>query len=260
MSKKWWNLFVEFEGENPGSSASDGSEPLDLDDVDALLARTRALTGDVDTPDEAPPPPEPVTATPPPLPPSAHVAPVSAAAPAFIEGRSFDQIYAEQGCVPPAPKTVDEVIRFLDGLKAMPTAVQHQALDAMDQADTTWTIEDVILDAHNKVEALRRASQSLQATVQVARQRCQEEMDAQDQLSAAATEKIGAEIASLREQIASLESLKDQELAEAQLAKASAQESIQATEQQCGRETARYEHEIARLTQFIQTFSGGVTR
>ncbi len=256
--KKWWNMFVEFEGEGPHSAGSGGGPP-DAEDIDALLARTRALTQEAgvptsEAPDAPPPPPSAPSPSPPSAAPQLSLPPATGAASTIAEGTPLAQIYAAEGCVPPSPKTVEEIVMFLDGLKAMPVTVQQQALEAMDNADTSWSIDDVLVDAQNKIEALRRATEGLSGVLDAAQYEVQSDIDNQAALIAKATSTIDAEIEEHRNQIAELESLRDQEIQAAELAQEQARERLLTSQHAAGREAARYQTEMDRLARFVATF------
>ena len=252
MAKKsWLSMFVEFEEEPKKASAADSSH-MNATDIDALLAETRAMTA-ASSGDDAPPVFEiPLThsgdgSPPPPV-------PSSGPPPPFVEARPFADIYAEQGCVPPSPKSVDEVIVFLDGLKTMPDSVQKQALSAMDNADASWTLDDVALDARNKIEALSRAKNGLSETLASAVTAAEAEITAQDAIISSANNTINDNIDSLRAQIVDLEVLRDAENIAAETHNATVRSNLQSTVESCGRESARFQAESTRLGHFIKTF------
>src|SRR5687768_12451450 len=72
----------------------------------------------------------------------------------ITKGRIFSEIYAEQS-VMSSPKTAEEVLKIIDGMSALPIEVRKISIEAMDLADDSWTIEDVKLDASNKIAALQ---------------------------------------------------------------------------------------------------------
>ena len=69
-------------------------------------------------------------------------------------GIALDSIYAAAG-VPSSAYPAERVLKILDGLAAMDSATKRAAIAAMDAADDTWTVDDVIGDAARKATALR---------------------------------------------------------------------------------------------------------
>ena len=95
-----------------------------------------------------------------PLPPLVARAPV-ATAPTFTpdsdlvlpEGVELATIYAEAG-VPPAPFPIEKLAKVVEGLNQLDAATKKIVVASMDDADDTWTIEDVLRDARAKGAAL----------------------------------------------------------------------------------------------------------
>jgi len=251
MAKKtWMSMFIVQDDQQDTASEGDNTN-LDVADIDTLLAETRALTEQAGGIASGRPPPSAADAIS-----AAAVAPAPpiGTASSIVEGRALAEVYAEQGCVPPSPKSVNEVITFLNGLSSMPEAVQKQALAAMDNADVSWTLDDVVLDARNKVEALNRAKAGLADTMSVASSKANAEIADQDALISNATTTIHDSIAALQTQIAELEQLRDTENTAAEAHKTSAREALKSTVEACGREASRFDTEATRLGHFIKTF------
>ena len=147
--KKGWasaftGLFIQTDDNGAGASGGSGEV-----DIEALLRETSAMTSDL--PDSAPPP----RAS---APPSPYGTPAAASAPipaGLVIGQPLVELYEAYG-VPKSPKSVEEIVLFLQGLKNMPHNVQTQALKAMDDADPNWSIADVLHDGRNKIAALSK--------------------------------------------------------------------------------------------------------
>jgi hypothetical protein len=95
------------------------------------------------------------------------------------EPLSFEQIYAQQN-VPAMPYSVEKLMKVIEGLRAMPREMQLSAINAMDAADDTWTMQDVLLDTERKTAALRAHQTQLAAQVQAAEQQMQQQLSSID--------------------------------------------------------------------------------
>lgn len=88
-------------------------------------------------------------------------APAASASPSFQdeadlslpEGVDFATIYAE-GDVPATPFTIEKLAKLVDGLNQLDASTKKTAVSAMDAADDSWKIEDVIADGQAKIAAL----------------------------------------------------------------------------------------------------------
>jgi len=152
-------------------------------------------------------PAEPLPAAPEPAPAAPAAAAADAAPPAapisasaeIVEAVPLDQIYAD-GQVPSCAYPAEQLLRVLGGLKAMDLATRKAAISAMDAADDSWRIEDVLLDAERKIKALQTRKQMLTAQAQAAEAEAAarvRERDAQQQSA----------LDSVRKQIADLQAL-----------------------------------------------------
>ncbi|MED5372133.1 MAG: methyl-accepting chemotaxis protein [Myxococcota bacterium] len=214
-------------------SSHDGDQ-----DIDKILAETRAMMGETETPaveEEAAPDPEPVA--PPP----------QVSVPAEIqEGRAFEDIYAEAG-VPESPYPAEQMLKLLDGLKAMGPRERKMAVMAMDAADDRWTIADPVLDAQRKIDSLRSESARLDAFAEKAEAEAQAGLQAQEDYKSEATQTI-------RKQISELEALLEEELRKVAEEKASIHLKLESTRGAVTREKARFEAEMDSLFTLSQTF------
>jgi len=244
--KKSWgqaftSLFVETD-----------SEPVSTDsiDIDALLAGTSSS----DLPDvdfEAPSAP-----APPPIPPQAAAPPpvaAPAAGPRLEIGQPLKEFYTNYG-VPASPKTVEEIILFLQGLQGMPQTVQNQALKAMDEADPNWTLADVVLDGRYKIDALAKAKLAVDQQVQAVQASAAAEVAEHSAYLDNAQNTISAQIASLQEQIAELEELLVAEKRSVATQQAAAEERAASIALDARTEHERIDNEIKRITRIVDVF------
>lgn len=218
------------EAERTNLEATEGEE-LSQEDVDRILADARGT----DAPAEAP-----ETAAPAPVPPA------PAYATGVDEGRDLDAIYAEMS-VPSSPFPAEKLLKLLDGLRAMDAHTRKTAVLAMDSADENWTIEDAMLDAQRKIEALERAKMRVRSTVQATEESAKRELDETAKYQDEATSTI-------RKQIADLEAMLQRELESVASQKATIQARVEAERAAASREAKRFDQEIARLSEIAKTF------
>ena len=215
------------------AKASETGEELSKEDIDRILSDARTPKGK-DPPRPANPP----------------ATPAAAPAPAYesgvTEGRDLAAIYGEMR-VPPSPFPAEKLLKLLDGLRAMDAHTRKAAVLAMDAADDTWTIEDAILDAHRKTEALEQAKKRVKSTVgaseETARRELEETAKYQDEVTA-----------TIKKQIADLEAMLQRELESVATQKAAIQARVEADRAAGERESKRYDEEIARLSDIAKTF------
>lgn len=184
-------------------------------------------------------------------PPPAEPPPVPMAVTEVVEGRAWDDIYAEAG-LPASPYPAERLLRLIDGLRAMDPATRLTAVRAMDAADDSWTIEDPLLDAQRKIAALESYTQGLQAQVAADGEQAAAEIAALK----ATEDKAVAEI---RKQIEGLERLLEREMHKTAENIAALEAGIAAEREAAGREARRIEAEIARLREIPNQFSSTTT-
>ena len=229
---------VELEGEQAPAGA-----PASADDIERILQETRQLMDESEEPD---PPAEPQDPPPPEEPPAVVV---DENTPTTLEERSFEAIYQAAG-VPEAPYPAEKMLRVLDGLRAMDTAMRKAAVMAMDAADDDWTLEDPLLDAQRKVAVLQKERTNIEAVAIAAEQQAQADLAAQDDYKTQAADTI-------RQQIVELEGLLEQELQKVANEKANIMRQLEETKTNCQAETARFDGEITRLGTLTSTFGTG---
>lgn len=192
--------------------------------------------------------PQPYGEQPPPLP-QADLQPVVVND--ILEGQPFETIFAEAG-VPPSPYPAERLLRLIDGLRAMDEATRRTAVQAMDAADDSWTIEDPVLDAQRKMQALQSYSDALVQQVDSTEQQSAAEIAALQ----AAEENAVAEI---RKQIAGLEKLLEREMQKTAATIATRQAEVSSARAAAQREMARVEAEVARLRDIAVQFANTPT-
>ena len=225
------NLVELDEEETSQPSPRDGDE-----DIDKILAETRALMGQADG--------APATAE---SAPQAEAAPPPVSVPAEIkEGQAFEEIYAAAG-ISESPYPAEQMLKLLDGLKAMGPKERKMAVMAMDSADDRWTISDPVLDAQRKIATLQTETQRLEAFQAQAEAQAQADLEAQETYKAQASSTI-------RQQISELEELLEQELRKVADEKAAIHVRVEAARSAVVREKARYEQHIETLYVLSTTF------
>src|SRR5690349_12438087 len=153
-----------------------------------------------DAPASSPPPPAPVSA------------PADSASTEIVEALPLEQVYADRQ-IPQCPYPAEKLLKVLTGLRAMDAATRRAAISAMDAADDSWRIEDVLLDAEHKIKALEARKQTLAAQANAADSEAAARVRAREQQQQDAVE-------SVRKQIADLQGLMEREVAKATADKA----------------------------------------
>jgi hypothetical protein len=156
---------------------------------------------------------------------------------------NFDDIYANAG-VSASAYPAERLLRLVDGLSAMDSATRLMAIKAMDAADESWTIDDPLVDAAAKVQALTRHAERLQLNLQKVEQETQGRLNA----VAARQEKV---VGDIRKQMAELDALVAREVARAAQETAEHEASLKDTRDQTARELAQ----LAQASQRLQGLS-----
>jgi hypothetical protein len=162
------------------------------------------------------------------------------------EGTPFESHYLAAN-VPETPYPAEKLLRLLDGLRAMDATTRKAAVLAMDAADDSWTIADVVLDAQRKSRALVQAGEALKSQVTAVVDQARQQKDARDQYLAAAT-------AQIRKRIEELEQTLQKEITDIAAQKAQLDSQVEAAESAYRRESARLETEQRRLAEIPSTF------
>ena len=206
--------------------------PTDPAEIERLLQSALSEKPAAAAPTASPPPP-----------------PVPSAPSGALDGRTYADIYATSGA-PASPYPAEKRLKVLDKLGEMDTTMRKTVVAALDAADESWTIEDPVIDARKKIEALRFAGVQVASDLKIAEDRTLTEVREQDTYLTDATTKIQA-------QIAELQALLQQEASAVATKKAEAESRLQAARAAAARETSRLEQESTRLNQ-IPTLFGTV--
>lgn len=204
----------------------------------AQAAAEEAAGAAVTTPAAAEEPPPPLMPSEPP--------PVHYVTEAVAPGLSFEELYREAH-IPSSPFPAERLLRLLDGLRAMDEATRKAAVRAMDEADENWNIDDPVLDAQRKIQALDAFCQALEA--KMARRKEQAAADMAN--LKAAHEQTSREI---RKQISELEKLLDRETQKTAEKMAALEAECNTLQNQVDSEKTRMQQEIARLSEISAQF------
>lgn len=162
-----------------------------------------------------------------------------------------EAVYA-QARIAPSVYPAERLLRLLDGLNAMDPATRLMAIQAMDAADESWSIEDPLRDAAAKTQALGAHAQQLQTRLQAL------QSDTQAQLATVAIRQEQV-VGDIRKQIAELEALVARELARAAQETAAHTAHLQAASDQTDRELAAVAQLLQRLTHLAAQFGAAAT-
>ena len=149
----------------------------------------------------------------------------------------FEPIYAHAG-IAPALYPAERLLRLLDGLSAMDEATRRMAIQAMDAADESWSIDDPLADAAAKAQALAAHAEQLRQSLQALQAESQQKLQA----IAARQEQV---VGDIRQQIAELEALVSRELARSAQETAAQEANLKAAQDQAAREL----HELGLVRQ-----------
>lgn len=207
------------------------SAPAGDDDIDAIIRRAAQAEAAIST-------------APPPLP--GDAAPAAPAVAGIEEGLSFADIYARKGLTE-AQFPVERLLKLVDGLRALDPATRRAAITAMDVADETWSMEQVLADADAKVAALRGHQRQMQGTA--------------DAVVQSSRERIGAlensrdgRVAELRQQIAALEAQIQDAIGTTAADVARLQSESESNKAALLRETQRIDAHILNLDELVAQF------
>lgn len=164
----------------------------------------------------------------------------------IAEAANFDEIYAAAG-VPASPYPAEKLLKVLEGLRSMPEEQQRLTIQAIDQADDEWSIQDPINDATVKIAALRDAQ------THALRQAKSIESHGQQQLAEIDRRRETA-VAGIRQQIADLNALLEREVQKAAESSAAVQTEIRAAADAGLRATRQIEAEINKLQTLVRSF------
>jgi hypothetical protein len=162
------------------------------------------------------------------------------------ENVPLERIYAD-GNVPASPYPAERLLKVLNGLRAMDIGTRRAAILAIDAADDSWKIEDVLLDADRKIKALEARKQYLAAQTAAADAAAKDDIERRERKQQEA-------VAAIRQQITDMQAMMEREVASATRDKNEAQARAAAAHQACERETARLNAQISHLQEVLDTF------
>jgi hypothetical protein len=163
----------------------------------------------------------------------------------------LEQVY-QAASVPPAPYPAERLLRLLDGLKAMDEVTRRQAIQAMDAADDSWSIDDPIRDAAAKVAALDAHAGAMRRAL------AQSEQDTRAEMDRLLKQHEGA-VADIKRQIADLEALLSREIARATQEGAAMTAALQSQVESTGRELGTLSRIAGDFRSLIAQFSSPKT-
>ncbi len=120
------------------------------------------------------------------------------------QGLDLQQVYAQYGLTS-AAFPAERLLRLIDGLSTMDEANRQIAIGAMDVADDSWSIGDVLADASKKIDALTLHRTNLEEMHQ------EFEREVQTNLNALSSHQDKV-VSDIQQQIAELQNLIEREL------------------------------------------------
>jgi hypothetical protein len=142
---------------------------------------------------------------------------------------------------------VERVLKLVDGLRALDPTTRRAAITAMDVADETWSMDDVLADADAKMAALRGHQRQMQGAadgvVQANRARV-----------AALESSRDDHLADLRQQIAALEAQIQDAVGSSAADVAKLQSESESNKAALLRETQRIDAHILNLEELVAQF------
>ena len=162
------------------------------------------------------------------------------------EGLSFADIYGRER-VAEASFPVERLLKLVEGLRALDPTTRRAAIMAMDVADETWSMEQVLADADAKVAALRGHQRQMQGTADAVVQSNRERI-------AALESSRDGRVAELRQQIAALEAQIQDAIGTAAADVAKLQSESESNKAALLRETQRIDAHILNLDELVAQF------
>lgn len=221
----------------PEAAADAGASSQRDDDLDALIRRAAAAEPAPSAPAAEPAAEAEASAT------------GAASAVSIEEGLDAGEIYRRQG-VAVAQFPVERLLKLVEGLRALDPTTRRAAITAMDVADETWSMEQVLADADAKVLALRGHQQAMRA---IAENLVNGNLE---RIGSLERERDGA-VASLREQIAALEAQIQEAVGSTAAEVAKLQSQSESAKAALQRETLRLDAQILNLEELTAQFRPG---
>jgi hypothetical protein len=162
------------------------------------------------------------------------------------EGLSFVDIYARQS-VAEASFPVERLLKLVEGLRALDPTTRRAAIMAMDVADETWSMEQVLADADAKLAALRSHQRQMQGAADGVVQANRERV-------AALESSRDGRLAELRQQISALEAQIQDAIGTTSADVAKLQSESESNKAALLRETQRIDAQILNLEELAAQF------
>lgn len=162
------------------------------------------------------------------------------------EGLTFADIYARQN-VAEAPFPVERLLKLVEGLRALDPTTRRAAIMAMDVADETWSMEQVLADADAKVAALRGHQRQMQGAANGVVQANRERV-------AALESSRDGRLAELRQQISALEAQIQDAIGSTAADVAKLQSESESNKAALLRETQRIDAHVLNLEELAAQF------
>lgn len=162
------------------------------------------------------------------------------------EGLTFADIYGRQGVVE-AQFPVERLLKLVEGLRALDPTTRRAAITAMDVADETWSMDQVLADADAKVAALRGHQRQMQGAADGVVQANRERV-------AALESSRDGRLAELRQQIAALEAQIQEAVGSTAADVAKLQSESESNKAALLRETQRIDAHILNLEELVAQF------
>lgn len=162
------------------------------------------------------------------------------------EGLTFVDIYGRQG-VAEAQFPVERLLKLVDGLRALDPTTRRAAITAMDVADETWSMDDVLADADAKMAALRGHQRHMQGAADGVVQANRERV-------AALESSRDGRLTELRQQIAALEAQIQDAVGSTAADVAKLQSESESNKAALLRETQRIDAHILNLEELVAQF------
>lgn len=199
------------------------------------------------------PPPEPQVVIderpePTPTPPTPRPSPMDNSDEDYVlpEGISTESIY-QDAAIPACTYSVERLAKLIDGLKQLDPATQRAAVLAMDSADDTWAIEDIVEDAKKKIDALRKYSERTSGKAQQIQDRIRLDVQRLNGDKDKAIKDIQSQIADLQQLLEATGSKHAAEIAKLNSQAASAQQAAD-------RERLRVSDQAKKIAALVQPF------
>ncbi len=162
------------------------------------------------------------------------------------EGVSVELIY-QAAAIPPSNYTVERLGKLIEGLKQLDSVTQRAAILAMDSADDSWSIEDILQDARRKADALGAYANQTNSKLVRIRENIQKDIQRM------ASEKDQS-IAQIQAQISQLQQLLETTISNHAAEAAKLNSQALSAQQAADREQQRMSESIEKINALIHPF------